>query len=129
MVVQPQLPATAGAGGAVPTQLDKKIRKKREGPPRQPTAYNVFMKAELAKLKAEQPEIHHKEAFKIAAGRWADAPENPKNAKATAAITAAPTGGDAAGAAPAAAAPAAPAAAVPAAPAAAAPAAAAEKAA
>ena len=89
MVVQPQNPSTANPNaGGVPTQLDKKIRKKREGPPRQPTAYNVFMKAELAKLKQEQPEIHHKEAFKIAAQRWGDAPSNPKNGAAPAAAAA-----------------------------------------
>jgi len=78
MVVQPQNPASASASGAVNSQMDKKIRKQK-GPPRQPTAYNVFMKAELAKLKAEQPELHHREAFKIAAAGWTDSPQNPKN--------------------------------------------------
>ncbi|ORZ27392.1 hypothetical protein BCR41DRAFT_392717 [Lobosporangium transversale] len=43
--------------------------------------YNKFMKAELAKLKAEKPDLGHKEAFKEVAARWKDAAENPKNAK------------------------------------------------
>lgn len=62
--------------------MEKKQRKKREGPPRQPTAYNNFMKAELAKIKQENSEMHHREAFKIAAARWAESSENPKNQKA-----------------------------------------------
>ncbi|KAG8843509.1 hypothetical protein FRB96_004016 [Tulasnella sp. 330] len=55
---------SAGAGGA----------KKKA------SAYNVFMKNELAKLKAKNPEQPHKERFKEAAGGWAKSKENPKNA-------------------------------------------------
>jgi len=43
--------------------------------------YNKFMKSELAKVKAEHPELNHKEAFKQVAQRWKDSPENPKNTK------------------------------------------------
>ncbi|KAI9315228.1 hypothetical protein BX666DRAFT_1960521 [Dichotomocladium elegans] len=43
--------------------------------------YNKFMKEELAKVKAAQPGIAHKEAFKKAAQNWASSPENPKNKK------------------------------------------------
>ncbi|WVN85131.1 uncharacterized protein L203_100273 [Cryptococcus depauperatus CBS 7841] len=54
--------------------------KKRSG---QPSAYNVFMKVQLAKLKKEQEQsgktIEHKENFKKVAAAWKDAPENPKN--------------------------------------------------
>ncbi|GBB95408.1 hypothetical protein RclHR1_02530003 [Rhizophagus clarus] len=46
---------------------------------RAPTAYNVFMKTELPKVKAENPGMNHKEAFKLAAGNWKDSPNNPKN--------------------------------------------------
>merc|ERR1711990_820365 len=59
MVVQPQASSNLGAmqqmaqGGALTPHMEKKQRKKREGPPRQPTAYNNFMKAELAKIKLE----------------------------------------------------------------------------
>jgi len=84
MVVQPQNPSSsASASGAAANQMDKKIRKKRspaaDGAPRAPTPYNGFMKAELAKLKATQPEIHHRDAFKIAAERWSESTQNPKN--------------------------------------------------
>ncbi|CAG8737974.1 22468_t:CDS:2 [Gigaspora margarita] len=34
--------------------------------------YNKFMKTELAKVKAENPTLNHKEAFKQAAQRWKD---------------------------------------------------------
>lgn len=39
------------------------------------------MKAELAKIKQENSDMHHREAFKIAAARWAESTENPKNQK------------------------------------------------
>ncbi|KAJ3050094.1 hypothetical protein HK097_008917 [Rhizophlyctis rosea] len=38
-------------------------------------------KTELPKVKAAQPAISHKEAFKVAAGNWKNAPENPANQK------------------------------------------------
>ncbi|KAJ2843158.1 hypothetical protein IWW36_005651 [Coemansia brasiliensis] len=40
--------------------------------------YNMYMKAELAKVKEKNPGIPHKEAFKLAARNWATAPQNPK---------------------------------------------------
>ncbi|KAK9766859.1 hypothetical protein K7432_003755 [Basidiobolus ranarum] len=43
--------------------------------------YNKFMKTELPKVKAEDPSIAHKDAFKVVAGRWKNAPENPANKK------------------------------------------------
>merc|ERR1711957_1089020 len=95
MVVQPQASSNLGAmqqmaqGGALTPHMEKKQRKKREGPPRQPTAYNNFMKAELAKIKQENAEMHHREAFKIAAARWAESQDNPKNQKGGAAVAAA----------------------------------------
>jgi len=95
MVVQPQASSNLGAmqqmaqGGALTPHMEKKQRKKREGPPRQPTAYNNFMKAELAKIKQENAEMHHREAFKIAAARWAESQDNPKNQKGGAAAAAA----------------------------------------
>jgi hypothetical protein len=45
------------------------------------TPYNKFMKTELPKVKADNPKVSHKEAFKIVAERWKDSPENPKNAQ------------------------------------------------
>ena len=37
---------------------------------RQPSAYNNFMKVEIAKVKAADSELNHKDAFKKAAGNW-----------------------------------------------------------
>lgn len=45
-------------------------------PPRKPSAYNVFMKAELAKLSALHPEMGHKEKFMLAASNWKISPMN-----------------------------------------------------
>lgn len=64
------------------------------------TPYNKFMKEELARLKDSHPDLKHPERlvsetfvsrmctkqsllhrFKIAAGNWGKAKENPKNAK------------------------------------------------
>merc|ERR1711934_449392 len=46
-------------------KADKKDKK-----PRAPSAYNIFMKKELEKLKKSQPKLDHKERFKMAAGNW-----------------------------------------------------------
>eukprot|EP00401_Gymnodinium_catenatum_P049354 CAMPEP_0117462588 /NCGR_PEP_ID=MMETSP0784-20121206/3132_1 /TAXON_ID=39447 /ORGANISM="" /LENGTH=62 /DNA_ID=CAMNT_0005256359 /DNA_START=71 /DNA_END=259 /DNA_ORIENTATION=- len=48
---------------------------------RAPTPYNIFMKSELAKIKKTNPNMDHKEAFKVAAGNWASSSQNPKNKK------------------------------------------------
>nr|CAG8564977.1 8238_t:CDS:10 [Entrophospora candida] len=44
------------------------------------TPYNKFMKTELPKVKAENPDLPHKDAFKLVAERWKNSTENPKNA-------------------------------------------------
>ncbi|KAI8924068.1 hypothetical protein BC831DRAFT_402967 [Entophlyctis helioformis] len=44
--------------------------------------YNQFMKDELPKVKAAQPTLSHRDAFKAAAGNWKSSPLNPANAKA-----------------------------------------------
>ncbi|PWY97875.1 hypothetical protein BCV70DRAFT_166028 [Testicularia cyperi] len=43
------------------------------------SAYNKYMKDQLAKLKADKPNMAHKERFKLAATSWASSKENPKN--------------------------------------------------
>ncbi|XP_042056052.1 axial regulator YABBY 5-like [Salvia splendens] len=45
--------------------------KKKRGP----TAYNRFIKYEIKRLKAEHPNITHKEAFSAAAKNWAHCPQ------------------------------------------------------
>ena len=47
--------------------------------PRTLSAYNVFLKGEIAKVKKQHPELVHREAFKRAAGRWRSSPMNPSN--------------------------------------------------
>jgi len=41
--------------------------------------YNKYMKTELVKVKTENPDLNHKDAFKMVAQRWKDSAENPKN--------------------------------------------------
>ncbi|KAI8845185.1 yabby protein-domain-containing protein [Chytriomyces cf. hyalinus JEL632] len=54
---------------------------KKEKKERVPSAYNMFMKTELSRVKSEDPKLTHKEAFKIAAGNWKDSDVNPSNKK------------------------------------------------
>ncbi|KAI8053990.1 hypothetical protein BDF22DRAFT_742964 [Syncephalis plumigaleata] len=51
------------------------------GGKRKISPYNKFMKDQLPKYKARNPDATHKDAFKQVAALWKDAPENPKNAK------------------------------------------------
>ena len=44
---------------------------------RAPSIYNLFMKAELAKVKKANSALAQKEAFKVAAGNWKTSKENP----------------------------------------------------
>lgn len=57
--------------------LEKEIKELKMGKPekkekksRTPSAYNEFMKSELAKVKVSHPDISHKERFKIAASHY-----------------------------------------------------------
>ena len=52
---------------------------KKEKVKRAPSAYNIFMKSELAKVKKASPNMDHKEAFAKAASGWATSKANPKN--------------------------------------------------
>ena len=64
-----QVPATAL--NPLPMSADMaggKNRRKRGK--RKPTAYNIFMKSEIKKVKKANPSISHIEAFKRAAGNW-----------------------------------------------------------
>ncbi|KAI9271021.1 hypothetical protein EDC94DRAFT_596863 [Helicostylum pulchrum] len=57
----------------------EKITKKQGA--RKVSAYNTFIKTEIAKVKKANPEMAHKDVFKKAASNWATAVENPKNKK------------------------------------------------
>ncbi|CAG8559595.1 14639_t:CDS:2 [Ambispora leptoticha] len=70
--------------GSKSTKVSTKASKtkvKSDSSKKHPTAYNKFMQIEIPKVKTENPTIQHKDAFKLAAGRWKDSPENPKNAQ------------------------------------------------
>ena len=54
---------------------------KAEKVKRPPSAYNLFMKSELAKVKAKSPELNHKEAFTAAANNWKNSSANPNKVK------------------------------------------------
>merc|ERR1740130_470168 len=56
-------------------------KEKKEKVPRAPSAYNIFMKSEIAKVKKADPKLDHKLAFTKAAGGWATSKANPKNGK------------------------------------------------
>ena len=47
-----------------------KAKIEKERPKRKPSKYNLFMKAELAKIKKANPAIEHKKAFSKAAANW-----------------------------------------------------------
>lgn len=50
-------------------KMGKPLIKKEKGT-RRPSAYNDFMKAELAKIKLSNPEMPHKDRFKLAASNY-----------------------------------------------------------
>jgi len=54
---------------------------KEEKAKRPPTAYQLYMKDTLAKVKAENSEMSHADAFKKVASMWKDADENPNKGK------------------------------------------------
>jgi len=78
-----QVQPTALAAQAQPTTGKRSRKRKAEkdtnAAPRALSAYNVFMKGEVAKVKSQHPELAHREAFKLAAERWQASPMNPQN--------------------------------------------------
>lgn len=87
--VQVQPIALAPPNGPVPP-VKRSRKRKKDGsggggldadgqPSRTLSAYNVFMKSEVARVKAEHPQLAHREAFKLAAERWQASPMNPQN--------------------------------------------------
>jgi hypothetical protein len=56
-------------------------REKKSASSKEPTAYNNFMKSEMAVIHAGSPGMGRKEVFRLAASRWRTAPENTKNRK------------------------------------------------
>ncbi|KAJ1922868.1 hypothetical protein IWQ60_006229 [Tieghemiomyces parasiticus] len=54
---------------------------KKAATTRKLSPYNEFMKKELPKYKAANPDVEHKMAFKAVAGLWKTAPENSNRKK------------------------------------------------
>ncbi|KAJ3308605.1 Axial regulator YABBY 4 [Blyttiomyces sp. JEL0837] len=64
----------------MPKVASEKSSTKAKGT-RAPSAYNLFMKNELPRVKAANPTMSHKDAFKVAASNWKSSAENPVNQK------------------------------------------------
>ncbi|KAJ0817348.1 putative transcription factor C2C2-YABBY family [Helianthus annuus] len=58
----------------VPFTADQKINRPPEKRQRVPSAYNQFIKEEIQRIKANNPDISHREAFSTAAKNWAHFP-------------------------------------------------------
>lgn len=56
------------------TTTDPKINRPPEKRQRVPSAYNQFIKEEIQRIKANNPDISHREAFSTAAKNWAHFP-------------------------------------------------------
>ncbi|KAH8916060.1 hypothetical protein BT69DRAFT_1288089 [Atractiella rhizophila] len=56
----------------------KKAAASSGGTKRKSSAYNLYIKSALAELKASNPDMPHKERFKLAAQKWKTHPDNPK---------------------------------------------------
>ncbi|PWZ54516.1 Protein YABBY 3 [Zea mays] len=71
---QPQPPA-AGKGAKEPSpRANSAINRPPEKRQRVPSAYNRFIKDEIQRIKAGNPDISHREAFSAAAKNWAHFP-------------------------------------------------------
>ncbi|KAI3711698.1 hypothetical protein L1987_70238 [Smallanthus sonchifolius] len=58
----------------VSVTTDQKINRPPEKRQRVPSAYNQFIKEEIQRIKANKPDISHREAFSTAAKNWAHFP-------------------------------------------------------
>ncbi|KIM79804.1 hypothetical protein PILCRDRAFT_822980 [Piloderma croceum F 1598] len=58
----------------------KKTKSSIGGTKKKLSAYNKFMRTEMARLKESDPNISHKERFSKATSNWKTSKENPKNA-------------------------------------------------
>ncbi|KAF0393708.1 YABBY domain-containing protein [Gigaspora margarita] len=67
-------------GKTTTTKTETKSKPKAEAKEKKPpTVYNLYVQKQLPKLKAENPGLDHKAAFKLVAEAWAKSSENPKN--------------------------------------------------
>lgn len=64
--------------------LKTKNKRYRSHKTKKPSAYNIFMRRELKHVIAANPMMDHREAFKIAAGKWTRSPHSCTNSRAPA---------------------------------------------
>ncbi|XP_074574940.1 protein DROOPING LEAF-like [Curcuma longa] len=64
-------PSSSSFSGEPVIQKPPFVVKPPEKKHRMPSAYNRFMKEEIQRIKAAQPDIPHREAFSMAAKNWA----------------------------------------------------------
>lgn len=57
----------------------RKKKKEKKSKPRNPSPYNLFMSREVKRIKADNPKLDHRVAFKQAANNWAKSPHNCSN--------------------------------------------------
>ncbi|TVU32058.1 hypothetical protein EJB05_23776 [Eragrostis curvula] len=70
-----QMPAPAGKGAKEPSpRTNAAVNRPPEKRQRVPSAYNRFIKDEIQRIKAGNPDISHREAFSAAAKNWAHFP-------------------------------------------------------
>lgn len=55
--------------------LEKSQKPKKERAPREPSAFNIFMKKTIAEIKKETPDIAHSEAWSQATAKWKESKE------------------------------------------------------
>lgn len=68
--------------GSTPAATDKpKAKSAPKKKPRKPSAYNQYMKKELAKLKKKHPRTNHQARFKKAAKSWKRSAERKRSLK------------------------------------------------
>ena len=53
-----------------PKAKKEKAKNKEDKKKRAPSPYNCFVKAEMGKVKGENPALSHKDAFKVVAAKW-----------------------------------------------------------
>jgi len=57
---------------------ERKTRSSGGGGRKKLSAYNKFMQTEMARLKADEPDMLHQDRFKLATSNWKTSKENPK---------------------------------------------------
>ncbi|KAJ1644313.1 hypothetical protein LPJ64_003982, partial [Coemansia asiatica] len=68
--------------------MGRSVKGNKRGKKASNSPYNVFFTRELKRLKEQNPEMSHKDAFKQAGLNWRTSLENPKNKSKASAVSA-----------------------------------------